>query len=796
MMVLEMQSPVIQTELKNSGYINKVAVIGSGIMGAGIAAHCANAGCDVLLYDIVPKDATDRSIIAREAIARMSKSNPESLMHPSNSQRIHPVNLEDDLHLLSDRDWIVEVVVERIDIKQSIYSNIEKHLSKNAILSSNTSTIPRSSLVKGMSPSLASRFLITHFFNPPRYLPLLELVVGDEVEEDLFHRMNIFASERLGKKVILCNDTPGFIGNRLGIYFVQRSIAATIDHGFTVEQADAMLGRPIGLPKTGVFALMDLVGIDIIPAVVQSMVDNLPPEDVLHNIAGRGVDIIENMISDGYTGRKGKGGFFRLNTEGGKRTKEARSLIDGSYQTANRKAAFTSARVGRQGLKRLMTHPDKGAAFVKEILLDTFAYAASLVPTVSEDIHAIDDAMKVGYNWKKGPFEMMDSVGIDWLVTEMEAANIVIPAFLSLAAEHGSFYGIKEGEITRLNSTGEHTEILKGAQETTVADIKRRRGKAIRRNASASIWDANDGVLLVEFHSKMNALDPLIMEILLAAVDIAESDEWKGILIANDSANFCAGANLGLALFAANLGAWGTLEDFIALGQDTYQALKYAEVPVVSAASGMCLGGGCEILLHSDGIVAHSESYIGLVETGVGIIPAWGGCKEMLARVTTEKLVGLGPMAATMMVFENIGMAKIAKSAQQAKDLGYLRASDRITMNREHVLANAKSYLLELAEDYSPPKPHTYHLSGPSGRSALAMALSDLAIAGHATPHDVTVIGELAKVLTGGECDHTEELSEDDILALERKAISTLARNELSMARMEHMLSKGKPLRN
>jgi len=796
MMVLEMQSPAIQAELKNSGYINKVAVIGSGIMGAGIAAHCANAGCDVLLYDIVPKDATDRSIIAREAIARMSKSNPESLMHPSNSQRIHPVNLEDDLHLLSDRDWIVEVVVERIDIKQSIYSNIEKHLSKNAILSSNTSTIPRSSLVKGMSPSLASRFLITHFFNPPRYLPLLELVVGEEVEEDLFHRMNIFASERLGKKVILCNDTPGFIGNRLGIYFVQRSIAATIDHGFTVEQADAMLGRPIGLPKTGVFALMDLVGIDIIPAVVQSMVDNLPPEDVLHNIAGRGVDIIENMISDGYTGRKGKGGFFRLNTEGGKRTKEARSLIDGSYQTANRKAAFTSARVGRQGLKRLMTHPDKGAAFVKEILLDTFAYAASLVPTVSEDIHAIDDAVKVGYNWKKGPFEMMDSVGIDWLVTEMEAANIVIPAFLSLAAEHGSFYGIKEGEITRLNSTGEHTEILKGAQETTVADIKRRRGKAIRRNASASIWDANDGVLLVEFHSKMNALDPLIMEILLAAVDIAESDEWKGILIANDSANFCAGANLGLALFAANLGAWGTLEDFIALGQDTYQALKYAEVPVVSAASGMCLGGGCEILLHSDGIVAHSESYIGLVETGVGIIPAWGGCKEMLARVTTEKLVGLGPMAATMMVFENIGMAKIAKSAQQAKDLGYLRASDRITMNREHVLANAKSYLLELAEDYSPPKPHTYHLPGPSGRSALAMALSDLAIAGHATPHDVTVIGELAKILTGGECDHTEELSEDDILALERKAISTLARNELSLARMEHMLSKGKPLRN
>lgn len=795
-MTLAIQSPQKPVKIQHDGGINKVAVIGSGIMGAGIAAHCANAGCDVLLYDIVPNGAEDRSVIARDAIGRMKKSNPEVLMHPSNSQRIHPANLEDDLALLSDRDWVIEVVVERLDIKHTIYSNIEEYLSEDVILSSNTSTIPRSSLVEGMSPSLASKFLITHFFNPPRYLPLLEIVAGEEVVEDLYHRMSIFASERLGKRVTLCNDTPGFIGNRLGIYFVQRSIAATLDYGFTVEQADAMLGRPIGLPKTGVFALMDLVGIDIIPAVVQSMVDNLPPEDALHEIAGRGEDLIEKMISEGYTGRKGKGGFFRLNTEGGNRIKEARSLVDGTYDTANRRAAFTSAKIGRQGLKRLMTHPDEGAAFVKEILLDTFAYAASLVPDVSEDIGAIDGAMRVGYNWKKGPFEMMDSIGLEWLVGEMVSAEIEIPSFLALAAERGSFYGLEGGEITRLDFSGELIQILNGAEVTTVADIKRRRGKPIRKNASASIWDANDGVLLVEFHSKMNALDPLIMEILLAAVDISEDDEWRGILIANDSANFCAGANLGLALFAANLGAWSTLEDFIALGQDTYQALKYAEVPVVSAASGMCLGGGCEILLHSDGVVAHSESYIGLVEAGVGIVPAWGGCKEMLARLTDEKLVGLGPMAAPMQAFENIGMAKVAKSAHQAKDLGYLRQRDRITMNRDRVMSDAKSFLLELAQDYSPPSPNVYHLPGPSGLAALKMALNDLAIAGHATPHDITVVGELAKVLTGGECDHTDELSEEDILALERKAISTLARNELSLARMEHMLAKGKPLRN
>ena len=796
-MTLTFQPPENLIKVQRNSGINKIAVIGSGIMGAGIAAHCANAGCDVLLYDIVPAGAEDRSIISRDAISRMKKSNPEVLMHPSNSQRIHPVNLEDDLPLLRDRDWVIEVVVERLDIKHSIYSNIEEYLAEDAILSSNTSTIPRSSLVEGMSPSLASKFLITHFFNPPRYLPLLEIVAGEEVEEDLFHRMSLFASEKLGKRVTPCNDTPGFIGNRLGIYFVQRAIAATIDYGFTVEQADAMLGRPIGLPKTGVFALMDLVGIDIIPTVIQSMIDNLPSEDALHKIAGKGGEVIDEMISEGYTGRKGKGGFFRLNTENGKRIKEARDLYDGTYATADRKAAFTSAKVGRQGLKRLMIHPDEGASFVKEILLDTFAYAASLVPTVSEDIAAIDGAMRVGYNWKKGPFEMMDSIGLKWLVEQMELADIIIPDFLALAVEKGSFYGLDGGgEKTRLNYAGEIIQILTSAESTTVSDIKRRRGTPIRKNASASIWDANDGVLLVEFHSKMNALDPLIMEILLAAVDISEGAEWKGILIANDSTNFCAGANLGLALFAANLGAWDTLEDFIALGQDAYQSLKYSKVPVVSAAAGMCLGGGCEILLHSDGVVAHSESYIGLVEVGVGIIPAWGGCKEMLSRLTDENLVGLGPMGAPMQAFENIGMAKIAKSAHQAKDLGYLRMSDRITMNRDRLLSDAKSFLLELAQDYSPPLPNVYHLPGPSGLAALKMALNDLAIAGHATPHDLTVVGELAKVLTGGECDYTDELSEDDILSLERKAIANLARNELTMARMENMLVKGKPLRN
>jgi 3-hydroxyacyl-CoA dehydrogenase len=792
---LQLNQKEFEIDLKKG--INKIAVIGSGIMGAGIAAHCANAGCEILLYDLADEESDNRSNVAANAISKMKKSNPEMLMHPGLAKQIQAVNLEDDLQLLSGVDWVIEVIVENLEIKRSLYSKIEEFINPRAILTSNTSTIPRASLVEKMSDSLASRFLITHFFNPPRYLPLLEIVAGTEVEEDLFHRFSIFAREKLGKRVTICNDSPGFIGNRLGIYFVQRAIAAALDYGFTVEQTDAMLGRPIGLPKTAVFGLMDLVGIDLVPQVVNSMVENLPSTDPLHKIAGKGQEIIEQMIEDGYTGRKGKGGFYRLNTDGEKRIKEARNLIDGSYETADRSAGFPSAKIGKQGLLRLMSCPDQGAAFVKEILLDTFVYACELIPSVSDDISAIDGAMKVGYNWKKGPFEMMDSIGIDWIVTELKNLNQPIPAFMQIAQSNGSFYGESAGERTIIDSNGDSIQILAGAQTTKVSDIKRRRGKAIRTNGSASIWDANDGVLLVEFHSKMNAMDPLIMEILLAAVDIAEADEWVGILIANDSANFCAGANLGLALFAANLGAWKTLEQFISLGQDTYQALKYSTVPVVSAVSGMCLGGGCEILLHSDGVVAHSESYIGLVEVGVGIIPAWGGCKEMLARLSQEDLVAAGPMAGVMQAFENIAMAKIAKSAHQAKDLGYLRAKDKITMNRDRVLSDGKTLVLNLSENYQPPQPHEYHLPGPSGKAALQMALNDLQLSGLATPHDMTVVGMLAHILCGGDdADITKVMSEDQILKLERVGISKLARDPLTLDRMEHMLAKGKPLRN
>lgn len=777
-----------------SNSIEKVAVIGSGVMGAGIAAHCANAGCEVLLLDIV-KDENNRNSVAQSAIQQMLKSNPEMLMHKRNVKLISAGNIEDDLSKLSEVDWVVEVVIENLEIKRSLYENMSNHIGPDTIVSSNTSTLPRSALVEGMSEDMASRFLITHFFNPPRYLPLLEVVTAEEVDDSLVERICSFADQRLGKRVTMCNDTPGFIGNRLGVYFIQRAFKATLDHGLTVEQADAMLGRPIGVPKTAVFGLMDLVGIDLVPHVTSSMLEHLPSDDPFHDIAGTGGEIIEAMIADGYTGRKGKGGFYRLNKEGGKRVKEARNLSTGEYSAANRRAAFSSAKMGKQGLSRLMDYPDEGAAFVTDVLLDTLSYAAHIAPQVCDDIYSIDGAMKVGYNWKKGPFEMMDSIGISDMVRRLKEAGREVPDLLTKAAEKGSFYSVEDGEIFQLDFDGVMVQVNRPESTLAVADLKRR-GKPLKRNGSASIWDMGDDILLVEYHSKMNAVDPFIIEMLVDAVDMVEFGDWKGIVIGNDGSNFSAGANLGLVLFAVNLASWNEVEGFISAGQDAYQALKYCEVPVVAASTGMCLGGGAEILLHCDAIQAHSESYIGLVEVGVGIVPAWGGCKELLARLNKFNLVPEGPMGAAMKAFEYIGTAKVATSAEQARSMGFLGPDDGITMNRDRLLADAKQRALEMIDGYEPPEPHTYVLPGDSGFTALELAVKDLALSGQATPHDVVVTRELARILTGGDTDITESLTEEDILEMERKAIGWLGRQPDTLARMEHMLNTGKPLRN
>jgi 3-hydroxyacyl-CoA dehydrogenase len=767
--------------------INKVAVIGAGVMGAGIAAQVANAGVPVLLLDIVPKTGDNRNAIAEGAVAKMLKADPAPFMSKAAAKLVTPGNIEDDLDKLADCDWIVEAVVERLDIKQSLYRRIDQARKPGSVVSSNTSTIPLTELVKGMGESFARDFLITHFFNPPRYMRLLEVVPGAVTRANAQATVSRFADLKLGKSVVICKDRPGFIANRLGVYWLQTAVVAAFDAGLEIEEADAVMGKPIGFPKTGIFGLLDLVGLDLMPHIHESMEGALPPGDPFH-AAMRDLPLIEKMLADGYTGRKGKGGFYRLNRDGGGKVKEAISLQTGQYR-AQKKADLDLPK----SLKALLASDSKAGRYAFTVMARTLSYAAFLVPEVADDIVSVDEAMRLGYAWKFGPFELIDQLGADWLAVKLEENGLPVPALLA-AARGKTFYRIEDGRRQMLGTDGSYRDIVRPEGELLLEDLKLTR-KPLLKNGSAALWDIGDGVACFEFTSKLNTLDPEIMTLLGKSLKLVEK-QFQALVIYNEGTNFSAGANLGLALFALNIAAWPELEAFVEGGQSTYKALKYAPFPVVGAPSGLALGGGCEILLHCDAVQAHAESYIGLVECGVGLVPAWGGCKEMLARWKTLGKLPNGPMPAIAKVFETISTATVAKSAAEAQELLFLRPGDGITMNRYRLLADAKAKALELAKDYAPPKPVDYVLPGETAATAMRLAAESFHRRGIATGHDLVVSGALATVLSGGEADVTATLSEDDILKLERAQFMALLHHPDTLARIEHVLETGKPLRN
>ncbi len=772
--------------------IRKVAVLGAGVMGSGIAAHVTNAGIPVTLLDIVPEGANDRNAIASGAVARMLKTEPAAFMHRKNASLVTVGNLEDDMDKLADADWIIEAVIERLDVKRDLYKKVDAVRKPGAVVSSNTSTIPMARLTEGMPKSFRKDFLITHFFNPPRYMRLLELVTGAETDKKAGKTVRDFCDRMLGKGVVDCKDTPGFIGNRIGIYWLQVAVAEAMAMGVSVEEADAVVGRPMGIPRTGVFGLLDLVGIDLMPHLLKSLDETLTAQDAFREYAGM-PPLIEKMIADGYTGRKGKGGFYRLKKDGGKRIKEALDLTSGEYREA-RKVTPASVEASKSGgLRALVTHDDKTGRYAWRVLAKTLHYAASLVPEIADDVVAVDDAMKLGYNWKHGPFELIDKLGAAWFAERLEADGMSVPALVERAGER-SFYRIEDGRIEYLGVDGKYKTLERAPGVLLLSDIKLR-SEPLAKNASASLWDIGDGVLCLEFHSKMNALDTDVMAMINKAVEIVP-ERFKALVIHNEASNFSVGANLGLALYAANMAAWSEIENMVRTGQEAYRALKHAPFPVVGAPSGMALGGGCEVLLHCDAVVAHAETYMGLVEVGVGLIPGWGGCKEMLSRASAEPKRPGGPMPPVIKAFETISMATVAKSAVEAKDHLYLRTDDGVVMNRDRVLAAAKERALTLAENYVPPEVGELSLPGPTAEAAMKMAVDGFRKLGKATPHDEVVAGALANVLSGGETDMTATMSEDAILELELSAFMSLIRHPDTLARMEHMLETGKPLRN
>ncbi len=771
--------------------IEKVAVIGSGVMGSGIAAQVANAGIPVILLDIVGSDS-DRSAVAKAAVQRMLKTSPAPLMHPRNAKRIQPGNIDDHLEWVSDCDLIIEVVLENLDIKQALYEKLEAHRKPGSIVTSNTSTIPLQHLIQGRSEDFQKHFAVTHFFNPPRYMRLLELVGGPDTDQGTIATLRDFGDRALGKAVVDCKDTPGFIANRIGILWMGVAVRFAFEDGITVEEADAVMGKPVGIPKTGIFGLLDLVGIDLQPHVEQSMLSLLPANDMYREVH-RPSPFIEKMIADGLTGRKGKGGFYRLNRSGGQKTKESLDLKTGEYRAVE-KATLESVAAARAGLRALVEHPDKGGRYAWRVLAHTLSYAASLIPEIADNISAVDEAMKNGYAWKWGPFELIDKLGAKWFADKLAAEGLAVPAILEAVGE-GSFYRTHEGRLQQFSTDGDYRDIVRPEGVLLLADIKRA-STPIASNGSASLWDIGDQVLCLEFHAKMNAIDEGIMAMAAKALKIIPEQGYRALVIHNEAANFSVGANVGMALFAANIAAWPKITESVKQGQEVYKKLKFAPFPVVGAPSGMALGGGCEILLHCDALEAHAETYMGLVEVGVGLVPAWGGCKEMLIRWSEDKKHPKGPMPAVTKVFETVATATVAKSADEARALRFLRDADGIVMNRDRLLASAKARALAMAENYVPPEPREMHLPGPSGEAAMTLVLNDFHRAGKATAHDVTVGKKLAHVLAGGKTDPTETLAEDKILNLERNAIVSLLRTSPTLDRIEHMLETGKPLRN
>jgi 3-hydroxyacyl-CoA dehydrogenase len=707
--------------------VERVAVIGSGTMGAGIAAHAANAGMEVTLLDL--GDAAAR------ALAALPKRSPPPLVSAAAARRIRTGSLEDDLALCAGADWIVEAIVEDAAAKRSLYARLQEVRAPGSVVSSNTSTIPLHALLEGAPGGLAGDLIITHFFNPPRYMRLLEIVPGDARPEGV-DAVERACDLRLGKTVIRCNDTPGFVANRLGVYWIGTAIGEALARGLTVEEADAVMGAPVGIPRTGVFGLMDIVGLGLHEQVNASFDRLLPEGDAWRSVPPHG-ELLRRMVGMGATGRGAGRGFYA-------RDGATKLVID--LETLEYRPAARPPRLPRT-VRELVEMGGRLGDYAAAVLGRTLAYAAAMVPDVTERPELIDLAMQRGYGWERGPFQLMD---------ELEAGSAP-----------------------------------RGRMPAEPGDRRRQR---VAGNDSASLWDTGDGVARLELHSPASALDVAALEMVERAVAIA-ADRYRGLVLTNDGPHFSVGANLAFILALVNVAAWERLAAYGDAGRRTFAAVKFSPVPVVGAVAGRALGGGCELLMHCAAVQAHTDTFMGLVELGAGLVPGWGGCRELLLRAAAAQAGG--PMPAARHAFEVIATARVSTSAQEARELGFLRPRDRITPNRDRLVADARTHVLDLADGYSPPEPAELTLPGRSGRAALVLSARQLARRdGAVSEYDLHLADVLAGVLTGGDADLTRPVPEDDISQLEAEAVSALFREERTLQRMTHILETGRPLRN
>lgn len=771
--------------------INRAAVIGAGTMGLGIAGQLANAGVDVLLLDI-PSEGEDRNAICKRAIERLLDENQPGLTHQTNLERITIGNIEDDLHKLSDIDWIAEAVVERLDIKKNLYREIDAVRKPGSIVSSNTSTIPIALLVDDMPQDFRKEFAITHFFNPVRYMQLLEIVRGEHTRQEVIDRLERFNESRMGKGIVLCNDTPGFLGNRVGVFAIQTALHAAFNMGLEPEEADAIFGRPLGIPKTGVFGLYDLIGIDLMSDVAKSLVSILPKADVFHEVSAE-IPLMKRMIEEGHLGNKGtKGGFYRLADPADGTSKQTLDFESFTYRDfdRNKPCGAVAAEVAGD-FTLLLAEDDQYGRYAWEVLSNTLCYAADLVPDVNNSLVAVDDAMKLGYNWLQGPFEMIDAIGVDNFIGRLEKESRRIPEFLKTAAG-SSFYRVHDGALQYLCADGSYEDLRRSPGVRRFSEEKRTL-KPLLENAKASYFALPNELGLVEFHSKANTLDGESMQLVAEAVQHA-SENFKGLIIHNDAQHFSCGVNLeGVLSFVLNED-WDGIDQFLDHFQQTCLSLKHAPIPVVSAPSGLSLGGGFEVVLHSDKVIYHANSVTGLVETLVGVVPGGGGVKEILHRWNDRES---DVTKAAWQAFMNIGYGKTARSPLEAEPLAMFREGvDDYVMNRDRLLQTAVDATSALSADYRPTKRPALEMPGRDVWQKMQEWLTKTQEKGFLTPHDVTTGTQIAMIVSGGDVDAGTSMTENEICDLERKAFITLAKTDETRARIQYMLEYGSPLRN
>ncbi|NVK18341.1 MAG: enoyl-CoA hydratase/isomerase family protein [Methylocystaceae bacterium] len=752
--------------------IKKVGVIGAGVMGAGIAAQAANGGAEVVLLDIVPDGAEDRNAIAAGAKARFLKAGANGgFMGQEAAARLSVGNTEDNMDLLADCDWIVEVIIERLDIKQSLFKRIEEVRKDGSVVSSNTSTIPLASLMEGMPQRLRENFIVTHYFNPPRHMRLLEIVKGEDTEQSCVDRVAEFNDIHMGKTVIHCADRPGFIANRLGVFWMQASVYEAQNTGLSIEEADAIMSGPCGYPSTGIFGLWDLCGLDLMPDVTASLGSLLPESDAFAPYA-KVMPSVTAMVEKGLHGRKGRvyQGFYRVTkSDDGKRIKETINLENLEYRPVE-KSSLASSQLKKGQLKELLASTDKGGAYGWKVLSQVLNYASTLIPDVAGDITSVDKAMKLGYNWAFGPFEMIDLIGTKAFVERLEAENLPVSDFLK-QADGRPLYIFEDGINKCMGADGNYQPIEKADGILLLSDLEQQNA-LVEATDTANVWDLGDDVWCLEFRTKMNTLPRELLENIETIIDKAEAQN-KAIVLYNEGPVFAAGANL--ADLVERVSDKEFVHGYISYGQKVFMKLKYAKVPVVGAPAGRAFGGGVEILMHCHAVQAHSELYIGLVENNVGILPGWGGTKELLIR----SMESFGAENAISNAYKVIQGAMVSGSAMHAKELCYLRQSDGITMNRDRLLLDAKELAISLR--------------GKTRTREVLPAVAECAEPDFATDgYQAT----LERVTFETMLPAQQEDWEDALLAKELENVISLCVTPQAIERMQHMLKTGKPLKN